>query len=152
MGAPKVSCEDIRLHLSGVYSGSSNDYWFWEQNINSGSMWSIISGSDVYLRQLCGDSVWDNTSADSVNNVKYLELEYVCFKTLVQLSGGIIVSGFDWSTGPIRVSQSRTFDGWQSLINQFKESAMNRLKNVQTFVLSYDWSSPTWDRTSNSPM
>jgi hypothetical protein len=151
-GAPKISCEDIRLHLNGTYTGSADSYYFWEQAISSGSLWSLISGSDVYLRNVCGESIWDSTGADTTNNVKYCELNYACFKALVALSGGVIVDGFNWATGPIRVDTNVMLPAWKNLIEEFKQSSMNFLKNIQTFSLHYETDAPVIGETATAVM
>lgn len=151
-GAPKISAEEVRVRLNGVYSGSTDQYWFWESSISSGSLWDIISGSDIYLRDMCGESVWDDTDPDTVNKVKRTELNYACFKTLVILSGGVIVDGFVWATGPIRMDPRYMFAGWRNLIEEFGLTAQNNLRSLQTFVLDYEWDEPSWGKTATSVM
>ena len=152
-GAPKIACSEVNTRLGGTYSGSDDVYWFWNTSISSGSLWDIVSGSDIYLRSLIGESTWDSTAADTANLVKRLELNHVCYTLLVQLSGGVITDGFSWSTGPIRVDAGSMIPGWQNIINGFKESTLRLYKILDpSFVLSYDWDAPVWDKTSSSPM
>jgi len=150
-GEPKISCEDVRLRLNGVYSGSDDTYWFFEEQIKSGSLWNIISGSDTYLRNLLGDSVMDDTDTNTVRQVKEAELLYSCFRTLVQLSGGVIVSGFDWSAG-VRVSQGSMLPAYRNLINEFREAALLAVKNLQDVYYLYDWETPSWSKTAPAVM
>lgn len=150
--SPKISCEDVRIQLGGVFSGSSNDYWFWENNIPSGSLWQTISGSDAYLRFLCGDTIWDNTDANTAQAIKYCEINYVCFKTLVTLAGGVIVQGFDWSLGPVRVSTPAMLQTYTNLINGFGAEAEKFIRTLLPIHYLYDAEMPSIGKTSSSAM
>jgi len=150
---PKISCEDVNIRLNGVHSGSgtTGSYYFWEETIASGSLWDICSGSSTYLRNLLGDSVMDNTDANTVRQVKEAELLYTCFKTLVQLSGGVIVSGFDWSAG-VKVSQGAMLPAYRNLIGEFKLAAQNAVSVLQDTHYMVEWDTPSWKTTSPSVM
>lgn len=152
MGNPKINCEEVRLQLNGVYSGSSDAYWFWENSIGSGSLWQIISGSDAYLRFLCGDTLWDSTDSNTSQTIKYAEINYVCFKTLVNLSGGVLTDGFNWSLGPTRVETPAMLPAYRGLIDGFKLTSENFIKALLPASLSYDHDQPQYSRTAPSVM
>lgn len=148
---PKISCEDIRLRLNGVYSGSDDNYYFWEESISSGSLWDIISGSDTYLRNLLGDGVMDTTDSNKSRLVKEAELLYSCFRTLVLLSGGVIVSGFSWKAG-VSVDMGQMLPAYRNLIEGFKTEAQKIVKSLQDVYYKYDWATPTWSETAPAVM
>jgi len=149
MYEPKISAEDVRLRLNGTVTGST--YTFWEQELSSGSLWDMCSGSSTYLRGLLGDGVMDATDAVKARRVKELELLYTCFRTLVLLSGGVIVEGFTWRAG-VQVSSPYMLPAYQGLIEGFRVAAWDLFKSLQTFVLSEDADQPTYHKTSPSVM
>ncbi len=148
---PKISCENVRVRLNGTYSGSDSTYWIQGQSIASGSLWDIISGSSTDLRFTLGDDIMDNTATNTVREIKELELVTSCFKTLVQLSGGIITGGFSWEAG-IKVTAPHIVEGWTKLIDGFKLQAENILKRVQTFVIAEEADQPNYASTAPSFM
>lgn len=151
-GEPKISCEDVRKRLNGVYSSTTGSYYFQGEAITSGSLWDICSGSSIDCRYILGDSVMDNASdSNHVREIKELELCTTCFRTLVQLSGGIITSGYSWKAG-IEVSAPHMVEGWRGLINEFANIAGNILKRCQTFVFAEDSDVPPYSDTAISLM
>ncbi len=148
-GEPKISAEDVRKRLNGVYSGSDTSYWFFENSISSGSLWDLCSGSSIYIRTLIGDSIMDSTSGNTSRQVKETELLYTCFQTLINLSGGVIVQGFTWDAG-FKVSQPSMLPTYINLINEFKMVAQNNIRSLQTFVLSEDMDMPNIGNTASS--
>lgn len=149
---PKISAESIRKQLNGTYSGSDDKFYFWNTSIQSGSLWDIISGSDVYLRFQLGDAKWDSTDGNTSRAVKYCEVNYACFKTLVQLSGGVIIDGTNWSTGPIRVDNQSMLPAYRGLIEQFRQSALDYIRSLSPMHLHYEWDGFRVDRTAASAM
>lgn len=134
---PKITTEDIRLTLNGVYSGSvinpSGDigaYYFFGKQVSSGSLLAQINIANYYLYDLLGKNIMDVTSAsDEVKyyHIKTAELSYACFRTMVTLSGGIITDGFSWRAG-IEVTAPHITEGYNSLINGFKDSALQHIR------------------------
>ncbi len=151
VGAPKISCFDVNKRLNGTYATGSDTYTFVGQTISSGSLWDICSGSSIDNRFILGDSVIDSTDANTVREIKELELATVCFRTLVQLSGGIVTSGFSWDAG-ISVSNPHIVESYRILISEFGNIAGNILKRCQTFVLSAESDVPSYNQTANSLM
>ena len=149
--APKITCQDVMTRLNGTYTGSSDTFWFWEQSISSGSLLDIVSGSSSYLRGLLGNTVMDDTETVKARRIKELELLYTCFRTLVLLSGGVIVEGFTWDAG-VRVSSPAMLPAYQNLIESFRVAAWDIFKTLQTFVLSEDADQPYYHKTSQSVM
>ena len=142
---PKITTEDIRLTLNGVYSGSvtnpsgeSGSYYFFGKQVSSGSLLAQINIANYYLYSLLGRTVMDTTVAsDEITfyQVKTAELNYACFRTMVTLSGGIITDGFSWRAG-IEVTASHITEGYNSLINGFRDSALQYIKILQPMVFS----------------
>jgi hypothetical protein len=153
MSEPKISCEDVRIQLNGVVSGSgsSAEYWFWNQSIPSGSLWQIISGSDTYIRFLVGDDVMDSSDSNTVREIKFAEIDYACFRTLVLLAGGVIVEGFNWTAG-VTVSQPYMLPAYRSLIDEFKTTAQNHIRALQKLFIMKDFEMPSIGETAHSIM
>lgn len=148
---PKVTCEDLRLALNGVYSGSTGEYWFWDQSVASGSVLAQINIANYYLTGILGSTKMAATDEVTMYHIKTAELDYACFRLLVVLSGGVITEGFNWTAG-LTVQQPAMLPTYKHLIEQFKESALGHLDKLQPIAIHGEWNVPDWDTTSPSVM
>jgi len=130
---PKVTCEDIRLVLNGTNTGS--DYWFWGQNLKSGSILSQINLSNYFLFGILGDTVMNSTDDITSYHVRTCELDYSAMRVLVLLSGDVISDGFNFSAG-ISVQQPLLLATYRNLISEFKESAQMHLRAIQPLFVT----------------
>ena len=148
---PKVTTEDIRLSLNGVYSGSDSSYWFWGQSINSGSVLAQINLSNYWLYGVLGTSKMDATDDRTYYHVRTCQLDYACMRVLLVLSGGVIVDGFSWNVGP-SIQQPHLLNTYKNLIEQFKESAQLHLRAIQDIAVSEETDQPHYGNTATNVM
>ncbi len=144
---PKVTCEDIRLILNGTNTGS--DYWFWGQNITSGSVLAQINAANYYLYGVLGQSLMDSTDTITFYHVKTCELDYSCMRLIALLSGDVIVDGFNWTAG-LTVQQPALLPTYRMLLEQFKLSAQSHLRALQPIQVHADSDQPTYRDTAPS--
>lgn len=137
----------MRKRLNGTYTGSADSYYFFGESITSGSLWDIISGSSTDSRFTLGDSIMDSTDSNQARMVKELEVTTSCFRTLVQLSGGIITSGFSWRAG-IQVSSPHIAEGYRGLINEFASIAGTILMRLSPMSYSTESDVPAISTTA----
>lgn len=148
---PKVTTEDLRLALNGVYSGSTGQYWFFDQSISSGSVLAQINIANYYLYGRLGKVKMDSTDEVISYHIKTCELEYSCMRVLVLLSGGVITEGFNWSAG-VSVQQPQMLAAYKNLIEEFKNSALGHISEIQPIAVGAEWEVPDWKSTSPSVM
>ena len=148
---PKVTTEDLRLALNGTYSGSSSSYFFWGQEISSGSMLAQINLSNYYLYGVLGLTKMDDTTDRTYYHVRTCELDYSCMRVLIVLSGGVLVDGFSWSAG-VSVQQPHMLNTYRNLIEQFKASAQLHLRSIQDIAVSEEADQPNYGSTATSIM
>ena len=130
---PLITCEDIKLALNGTGTGSN--YWFWGQNVTSGSVLAQINLSNYYLFGILGETVMTSTNEITSYHVRTCLLDYSCMRTLILLSGDVLVDGFSWSAG-ISVQQPHMLNTYRSLISEFKESAQLHLRAIQPLFVA----------------
>lgn len=147
---PKVTCEDIRLILNGVFSGSTNNYWFWGQEITSGSVLAQINAANYFLMGILGETDMNYPINDVLGyHIKTAELDYSCMRLLVLLSGDVIVDGFNFTAG-LTVQQPLLLATFRNLISEFKESAQNHLRAIQKIAVTAETDQPTYRDTAPS--
>lgn len=149
---PVVTCEDVRLSLNGVYSGSEGKYYFWGQAVVSGSVLAQINLANYWLYGILGSTKMAASDDVTSYHIKTCELEYSCMRLLVLLSGGVIISGFDWSVGAVSVKPSKMQTTYTQMINGFRDSAMAHLNALQPVAVMAEYEVPDWDTTSTSVM
>ena len=145
----KVTAEDVRSYLNGTVTGST--FYFWDQSLSSGSINEQITAANNYLYDILGISVMDSTVEITSNHIKTCELLYSCMRVLVLLSGGVIVEGFNWSSG-ISVQQPAMLPTYKNLIQEFKFAAENHLRALQSLAVHEFSDIPSVGRTSPSVM
>jgi hypothetical protein len=146
---PKITTEDIRLALNATYSGSSNSYFFWGQEISSGSILSQINLSNYFLFGILGDTVMNSTDDITSYHVRTCELDYSAMRVLVLLSGDVISDGFNFSAG-ISVQQPLLLATYRNLISEFKESAQMHLRAIQPLYVSAESDTTVYRDTAPS--
>jgi hypothetical protein len=134
---PVVTTEDVRLTLNGTYSGSNGNYYFWGQSISSGSVLAQINLANIWMYTALGSSIMTTTEQVTFFQVRALQLNYSCMRTLVVLSGGVISDGFNWSAG-IKVDQPAMLPTYLQLISNFKDVADIYFRNLQPIGLMDD--------------
>lgn len=132
---PKVTTEDVRLTLNGIYSGST--YTFWEQNISSGSVLAQINLANYWMYGSLGKEVMDSQDQTTYFHVKACQLAYSCLRTLVVLSGGVITDGFNFTAG-ITVQQPSMLSSYKNMISEFKELAELHFRALTPIGYSMD--------------
>ena len=146
----KITAEDVRSYLNGATSGSTH-YTFWDQTISSGSINENIIAANNWLYDILGTSTMDSTVEITSGSVIKCELLYSCMRTLVLLSGGVIVEGFNWSAG-VSVQQPAMLPTYKGLIAEFKEAAQNHLRSLQEIAVTEEADQPSYGKTATSYM
>lgn len=146
---PHITTEDLRLALNGIYSGSTNEYWYWGQNISSGSVLAQINLANYFMFGVLGDSLMNSSNEITSYHVRTCLLDYSCMRLLTLLSGDIITDGFNFTAG-VTVQQPALLPTFRMLIEQFKESAKLHLRIVQPIQVSMDSDQPVYRDTAPS--
>ena len=146
---PKVTTEDIRLTLNGQWSGSEDNYYFWNQSVSSGSVLAQINLANYFLYGILGASLMNTTDEVAAYHVKTCELDYSCMRLLTVLSGDVIVDGFNWTAG-ITVQQPALLPTFRMLIEEFKASAILHLRALQPIAVSSEGPTTTYRGTAPS--
>ena len=148
-----ITAENVRSNFNSTFDSTTTNYTFWGQSFSSGSIISIITNSENYIKFLITASTYNTTDTDTLNAVKDLCLNYTCFRLGVILAGGVVTGGFDYSIGPMTVDKTQgQIAFYRSLIDGFRETAMATLYIIQPLSILEESSTPTWSETSPSIM
>ena len=144
---PKVTTEDVRLALNGVYSGSN--YVFWGQSIPSGSILAQINMANIFLYGALGYEVMDSTDLIMSYQVNACELDYAIARVITLLSGDVIVDGFTWTAG-ITVQQPLLLATYRNLQSAFLSAAQMQFRTLQKIQVSAEGPGITYRTTAPS--
>ena len=134
---PLVTTDDVMHSMNGTYDSGSSNYYFWETDINSGSILAQINLANYYLYGALGISTMTSTDQVTMLHVRACELAYSCMRVLVVLSGGVITDGFNFSAG-ISLQQPNVLLAWKNLIANFKDMAELHFRIIQPIGLLQD--------------
>lgn len=150
---PAIGCEDVRLALNGIFSGSDNppNYYFFDQAISSGSVMDHINLANIWLWATVGQQIMQATDTVTMAQIYAASVDYSCMRLLVVMSGDIIVDGFDIQAG-VQVKQPHLYNAYRNLIEQFKSSAQLHLKALMPSEIHADSDIPVYQDTAPSVM
>lgn len=139
-----TSVQDLLNWLGGTITGST--CYFWELVLPSGSVQDHIIFGEFYLQNILGNSIWNTTTDYKSGSVRQLIRNYLSFRILVVLSGGIITEGFLYRSGqPIERPQLNTTIN--SMIEAFRVSSLNELAQLQDIAVMVNMDQPNYGRT-----
>jgi len=153
---PKVTCEDIRLALHGIFSGSGVDasgedsYYFWDQRIHSGSILAQINLANYSLTGILGTSKMDDPDEVTFYHVRTALLDLACMRVITLLSGDVIVDGFNVTVGPTTIQQPSLLSTYRMLIQEFKEQALMHIRHIQPIAVVGEFEQPDYRETAPS--
>jgi hypothetical protein len=153
---PKVTCEDIRLALNGIFSGSAEDvsgqnsYYFWDQRVTSGSVLAQINLANYYLIGVLGEAKINETTPVAYYHVRTALLDLSCMRVITLLSGDVIVDGFNVTLGPTTIQQPSLLSTYRMLIEQFKEQVRLHIRAIQPIAVSAESDEPIYRETAQS--
>jgi len=98
---------------------------------------------------ILGETVMTTTDEITSYHVRTCLLDYSCMRTLILLSGDVIVDGFNWSAG-VSVQQPHILNTYRLLIQSFRESAQLHLRAIQPIQVSMDSDTTAYKDTAPS--
>ena len=140
-----VSVQNVLDWLGGSITGST--CYFWELVLPSGSVRDHITYGEYYLHNILGNSVWDATTDYTSGSLRQLIRNYISFRILVVLTGGIITEGFLYRTG-MPIERPQLLSTLTSMIESFKIASEGELMKLQTIVVFANMDQPAYGKTA----
>jgi len=140
-----VSVQDLLNWLGGTVTGST--CYMWELTIPSGSINDHIIYGEHYLHNILGDTRWNATTDYTSGSLRQLIRNYVSFRVLVVLTGGIITEGFLYRTG-MPIERPQLLSTLTSMIESFKSASEGELMKLQDIVVYAEADQPAYGKTA----